>query len=165
VAVLKYRDPLSQAWIPIGVPGITSHNDLDDLDTGNPHPQYIQKVGDQMMGALFVLEPTDPRHPATKGYVDARSGAIVQPQDPGDPAMTASLVHGALWVDTDEGVTGADFLPITGGVIAGSLAVTGLFAADSAPSNSTGHRRITVSTSPPVAGSGTDGDIWFHRMT
>lgn len=165
IAVLKYRDPLTDEWIAIGVPGVYRHSDLEGLDTGDPHPQYLLKSGGAMTGMLVVLEPLQPTHVASKGYVDARAGAYAQPESPGDPNTMPAGIRTALWVDTDEGVAGADFLPATGGVIVGNLAVTGFFTAPSAPSNINGHRKITVATTPPPDGSGSDGDVWFQRVS
>lgn len=165
MAVLKYRDPISNEWIAIGTPGVYNHGDLEGLDTGDDHPQYLLKSGGSMTGMLFVLDPDQDAHAAPKGYVDERAGAYAQPEDPGDPAYMPPGIRTALWVDTDEGVAGADFLPSTGGILNGNLAVTGFFTAPSAPSNINGHRKITISTSPPPDGSGADGDLWFQRTS
>lgn len=164
IAVLKYRDPLTDDWVAIGVPGVYNHGALEGLDNDD-HPQYLLKSGGTMTGALVILEPIQAAHAASKGYVDARLGAYAQPESPGDPATMPAGIRTTLWVDTDEGVTGADYLPSTGGVIVGNLAVTGFFTAPSAPSNINGMRKITVSTGPPPDGSGSDGDVWFQRVS
>lgn len=165
MAVLKYKNPADGSWIPIGVPGVTNHSQLQQLDIGDDHPQYLLKSGGEMSGALVVVEPVQPSHAASKQYVDNRTGAFVQPNDPGDPTGDVLGNRGALWVDTDEGIVGSDFLPLSGGTIQGDLAVAGSFAAPSAPSSVTGFRRITISNDPPPADVGEDGDIWFQRET
>jgi len=166
MAILKYRDPL-KGWIGIGVPGVTDHQDLTGLTIDTAHPQYLLLSGGSVTGDLYLMvEPTQPGHAATKRYIDARAGAYTQPNDPGNPASAPNGVRGALWIDTDTGSAGSDFVPLAGNcVITGNLGVAGQLTAPSAPSVSNGFRRITVSTRPPVAGEGVDGDIWFTRTS
>lgn len=166
MAVLKYKDP-DGSWIPIGVPGVTSHNELDDLDVGDPHPQYLNKTdGGTVVGPLYVIaEPTAANQAASKAYADRVSKPLMQANDPGNPSnVGTSAPRTWLWIDTDEGGTGSSYLSTGGGTVNGSVVITGMLSVPSASSAVNGLRRITISTNAPSAASGQDGDIWFQRV-
>jgi hypothetical protein len=72
------------------------HNRLDDLTTGNDHPQYLLKAGGTMTGSLILSgDPTTSLQAVTKSYVDSLAVGL-DPKASVRVATTANITLSGL---------------------------------------------------------------------
>lgn len=142
MAVLNYRDPNTQEWVPIG----TVSSGGGGLDQTTADSLYVNTTGDTMTGPLTLpADPTEPLHAATKGYVDA--GRWTQATtDPLYVNVAGDTITGNLVV---QGST------TLAGVALGGAKITGVGNGTAATDAAT-YGQLTVRTPPIIVLGATD---------